>query len=139
LYNELYPIIANKLALSVNQQWAGNPGNLVANATEYEEYLTEHGAGGGFLPEQRTDLYPVWQIWRKPLNSPEKGQAVLVINLSPRPQDVTVSYADVDISLGDAVKAIDVWSGKGVPTDRTATVLKEIEPHGCVFLILTPV
>jgi hypothetical protein len=49
LYNELYPIIANKLALSVNQQWAGNPGNLVANATEYEEYLTEHTAGGWFL------------------------------------------------------------------------------------------
>ena len=46
LYDELYPIIANKQAVSINQQWAGNPGNLVANATEYREYLTEHGAGG---------------------------------------------------------------------------------------------
>ena len=138
LYNELYPIIANKQAISINQQWAGNPGNLVANSTVYREYATEHGADGGFLPEQRTDLYPTWQVWRKPLTTPTKGQAVLVINLSDEPQDVTVRYVDVDAGLGDDVVATDVWTGQQVSVGKSAAVLKGIEPHGNVFLVLKP-
>ena len=138
LYDELYPIIANKQAVSINQQWAGNPGNLVANATEYREYLTEHGAGGGFLPEQRTDRYPVWQIWRKPLRTPAKGQAVLVINLSEEERDVNVTYADIDPSLGDAVLATDVWTGAKVDLPKSVAALKGIGPHGNRFLVLRP-
>lgn len=35
LYDELYPIIANKRVISINQQWAGNSGVLVANSSQY--------------------------------------------------------------------------------------------------------
>ena len=35
LYDELYPIVANKRVISINQQWAGNAGMLVANSTQY--------------------------------------------------------------------------------------------------------
>ena len=37
LYDELYPIVGNRQAISINQQWAGNPGVLVANASDYHE------------------------------------------------------------------------------------------------------
>ena len=107
----------------------------MANATECREYLTEHGAGG-FLPEQRTDRYPVWQIWRKPLRTPAKGQAVLVINEEER--DVNVTYADIDPSLGDAVLATDVWTGAKVDLPKSVAALKGIEPHGNLFLVLRP-
>ena len=97
---------------------------------------TEHGAG--FLPEQRTDRYPVWQIWRKPLRTPAKGQAVLVINLSEEERDVNVTYAEIDPGLSDAVLATDVWTGAKVGLPKSAAQLKGIEPHGNRFLVLRP-
>ena len=142
LYDQLYPIVANKLAISINQQWLGNPGNLVANSSEYHEYYTEHGAGGGVLPEQRTDLYPTWMIWRKPLRTPAGGQAVLVINLSDQLQDVTVMYSAIDPSLGGGgrVEGTDVWSGAKLDlgNNATATTFKGVESHGNVFAVLRP-
>merc|ERR1712050_437295 len=32
VYDQMYPIITNSMALEVNQVWAGSPGVLVANA-----------------------------------------------------------------------------------------------------------
>eukprot|EP01052_Picozoa_sp_SAG31_P004900 SAG31_NODE_208_length_20313_cov_6.143119_17_plen_73_part_00 len=35
LYDELYPIVANRRIISINQQFAGNSGVLTANSSEY--------------------------------------------------------------------------------------------------------
>ena len=49
LYDELYPIVANKRIIDINKQWAGSAGTLVANSSEYFEAATAHGAGGKVL------------------------------------------------------------------------------------------
>ena len=102
--------------------------------------MTEHGAQGGFLPEQVTDLFPAWQVWRKPLHTPAGGQAVLVVNLSNRSQTVTVLFEQVDPSgrLGAAVRATDVWSGAAVGVDEDRAVFPSIAPHDSVFVVLSP-
>jgi hypothetical protein len=56
LYDELYPIIANKRVLSINQQFAGNAGMLVANSSEYFWAPTAHGAGAKIKPGNHSDV-----------------------------------------------------------------------------------
>ena len=37
LYNQLYPIVANRRVIAINQQWAGSAGVLAANSSNYFE------------------------------------------------------------------------------------------------------
>jgi alpha-galactosidase len=137
-YDKLYPIIASKRALSVSQQWAGHPGLLVANSTQYFDAPTAHGASGKISPKHGNVTYPTWQVWRKPLADPKGGQAVLVINLSEEPQDVSFAYEDIDPSLGSSPSATDVWTGGAVPVARSSASFKDIASHDSVFIILAP-
>ena len=41
------PIVTNKLALRVNQEWAGHPGRLIRNSTTTFTAGVAHGAGAG--------------------------------------------------------------------------------------------
>lgn len=128
--------------LSINQQWAGSAGTLVSNSTEYFEAPTAHGAGGKMKPGNKSDVrYPVWQVWHKPLSVPAGSQAVLAVNLSPEPQDVSVMYSELGLPAGASrIKAADAWTGHavtdGIGADRLS--LAAIPSHDSVFLILSP-
>jgi len=127
-YDEVYPIVTNPLALEINQQWAGQPGGLAESAKT------------NFTPHNGTTTvtsFPVWQVWHKPMN-PESGktkEAVLVINLSEEPRNVTLTYSHVQPQLGDSVTATDVWTGKTVETSLKSTVFS-LAPHASRFLVL---
>eukprot|EP00440_Ansanella_granifera_P071257 gb/GFBE01077339.1/.p1 GENE.gb/GFBE01077339.1/~~gb/GFBE01077339.1/.p1 ORF type:complete len:440 (+),score=80.99 gb/GFBE01077339.1/:1-1320(+) len=140
VYDAMYPIVANKRALEINQRWAGWPGSLVKNSTEYFRAKTERGASARAI-NTTTETYPSWQIWSKP--QPRQGnshqEAVLIVNLSPHPQNVTLTYADVSSAFGDRVFATDVWTGKALQLDATQHTFQEIAPHDSHFLMLSSV
>jgi len=46
LLEAAWPIIANEEVLAVSQVWAGHPGRLVANSTEYKVVNCTHGSPG---------------------------------------------------------------------------------------------
>ena len=91
--------------------------------------------------------FPVWQAWSKPLGSGKL--AVLVINISTEPQDVSILYATLGIPVTRgiasknrrAVTAVDAWTGdavgKGV-VGKDGLILAAIPSHDSVFLVLTP-
>ena len=140
LYDLLYPVIANPTALSINSQWAGHAGLLVANSTSYFAAPTAHGASGKINPKHPNVIFPVWQVWRKPLASPAGGQAVLVINLSEKPQDVRVTFAALRLEIppGARVKAVGVWTGAEVHgVDETSIKFAGIASHDSAYVVLS--
>ena len=116
---------------------------LAANSSSYFEAATAHGAGGKIKPGNRSDIvYPAWQAWRKPLARPAGAQAVLLINLSEQPIDITVSYAALGLrpaATGRLVAATDAWTGAAVTAGVGAAGLgmMAIGSHDSVFLVLS--
>jgi len=136
IYDAMYPIVSNPQALAINQQWAGWPGSLVKNASEYFDGDTMHGAQGS-TPEKIS--FALWQIWSKP-QPQQRGlhqEAVLIINLSDEPQDITLVYTDVNTALGTKVTAIDVWTGQGMHVEQSSTIFRNLGPHESRFLLLS--
>jgi hypothetical protein len=53
--------------------------------------------------------FPLWQIWSKPLST--NKHAVLLINLSPNPRDITVNLASLKWNMdGSSISVYDVWT-----------------------------
>ena len=60
---------------------------------------------------------------------------VLVINLSEQARNVTLIYSAVEPSLGDAVTATDVWTGKSLEMAAKSKDFS-LAPHASRFLVL---
>jgi len=127
-YDEVYPIVTNALALKINQEWAGQPGGLAECSGEN---FTTHDV------TTTVTSFPYWQIWHKPLKAIQNKvtAAVLVINLSDGPRNVTLTYAAVESLLGDIVTGIDVWTGESIELGVKSTVFS-LDPHASRFLVL---
>lgn len=54
--------------------------------------------------------FPQWQIWSKPLSTTK--YALLLINLSPDPRDITVNLASLqwNMNVGPSIAVRDVWT-----------------------------
>lgn len=127
-----YPIIGNAMAIAVNQQWAGHPGFLVAEANETVTWQVLHGASNERGPT-KWDA-PVYQIWAKP--QPNGQVAVLCINLGPVARDITFDLAAVGITSEQAA-VTNIWTQAAdgvIQTSRKVT----LEPRDSAFLLLKP-
>ena len=146
-YDEVYPIISNKRALEINQDWAGHPGEPVLDSGAHFEAPTAGGAGARCLTTHtcKNQSFPTWQVWRKPLSTPEGAWAVLALNIAEKPNKVRFQFADIDPQLGSNPTITDVWSGASVacqpanniPADSSCEL--SIGPHAARFLELYPV
>mmetsp|Transcript_19909 Transcript_19909/g.39077 ORF Transcript_19909/g.39077 Transcript_19909/m.39077 type:complete len:454 (-) Transcript_19909:128-1489(-) len=127
---EIWPIISNKLAIAINQEWAGHPGSMVYQTT---------GSQGRAL-----------QVWTKPLSGDRA--ALLILNDNPRgaaPDSIRVDPGLLGISAsGNITSIIDVWSGKEVRKNflredvralkgQSSAIVASIEGHDSVFLVLS--
>jgi hypothetical protein len=83
----VWEIISNTEAIAVNQQWAGQPGRLVASEAAY-------------------------QVWAKQL--PGGDVAVLVLNRGSGPVDVAINASSIAPSLTASSPARDIWKQKNV-------------------------
>jgi hypothetical protein len=139
IYDAVYPIITNELMLAVNQAWAGAPGDIASSSTTTFEMPTAVGADARIAGNE---TFPIWQIWRKPVNLHARQQwAVLLINLSEQRLDIELNFSDVDIVFGDVsqVRIVDAAEpSKPQLVDGPRMVFKGLEKHESKFILINP-
>jgi len=146
-YREAYPIVSNKLALEINQAWAGEAGRLVKQSPgTFVAKTAEHAIDEceqGDLRFCQNITFPTWQLWAKTLPALHYKDgtnyvrvAVLLINLSPTDQILNFQLSDIDVGLAsDPMSATEVWNGS---TTRIDKMLSQMVPsHDSVFLVLS--
>ncbi len=72
----------------------------------------------------------------KPLSS--GSIAVLLINASPSPADLTLPLSTVPGITSTTVTARDVWNHQDLGKFTTEFVAKQVPSHDSVFLVLDP-
>lgn len=77
------------------------------------------------------------QIWQKPLSYNGSKFAVLMLNLHPGVQDISLSMEQLGYSADTLVTLTDVWTGAERASVRGSGVYvaKKIPSHGSVFLV----
>jgi hypothetical protein len=136
------PIVGNKHALAINQDWAGYPGQLLKQSNTSVERYTPIGA---VCEENSTTNLPEWLVYTKPLNTNGGGVAALFINLSDAPVSFELTVTEL-IAAGAPhecdFSVVDVWTG-----NQLQAIVSTINPfktgpvasHDSVFVeFLTP-
>jgi len=77
----VWPIIANKEVIAVNQAWAGHSGSPFKQAEEFVDL------------EGRWPKFPSWQFFYKPVSG--RGIAVFLVNHDNHTQDLTFQFSEV--------------------------------------------
>jgi alpha-galactosidase len=118
LMDAVWPIIANKDAIAVNQQWAGAPGTLA--------------------DEDKDSAGARWQVWAKP--QPDGAVAVLLVNMGDDVFTLSVVPSEFVLGSDGTVAVRDVWNGKDLGRKASATplVFDSVAAHDSIFLVFTP-
>eukprot|EP00040_Diaphanoeca_grandis_P023817 m.130100 g.130100 ORF g.130100 m.130100 type:complete len:411 (+) comp29458_c0_seq1:69-1301(+) len=106
----VWPIIANKEVIAVNQQWEGHPGRSI-NTTVNN-----------------------LQVWAK--LQPHASQAVFIFNNGNNPLNATVALSD--LGLSGKVSVRDVWQHKNLDNISAVITVTMLQPHDSMFFVLTP-
>ena len=117
MLNQVWPIITNKEAIAVNQQWHGDSGRLVAQSAAS---VSLPNCGNGTLCSM-----PQWMVWSKALpplpnaSTPHSSRAaVFLLNNDNIPRNVATSLAAVRGlgACGNAGCAVrSVWEQRDLP------------------------
>lgn len=125
-------IVSNAGAIHVNQAWAGEAGTAVNAATEMFTTSVKHGASGHSTTNA---TFPTWQVWAKALKKDRTEVSVLLINLSPTVQNVTVAAADFGLPTWSG-SVFDVWTGKQVGAIDGIYTALNVPPHSSEFVLV---
>jgi hypothetical protein len=136
-----WPLISNKEALDVNDDWAGFSGSLFKESTELASFSTCHW--GPDAPASEC-MFPAEQYWYKPLSGRDARQsvmAVLLMNNGPTPRNLSFTFNEVPglrSQAGTAFSIFDVWEQKSIVTSQYGSYQSTAVPsHGSVFLKLS--
>ncbi len=125
IMDAIWPIIANKEALAVNQAWAGFSGSVFAEASgEPALHFKEGGSVGA------------WQFWYKPVGGGKV--AVLMMNHAATPATLSLPLATVPgVGSSTSFAVRDIWAQKdlGVMSNNYTVTLNT---HDAAFLMITP-
>ena len=122
---ETFEILKNTEAIAVNQDGLGVQGHRVWSDKGGNKEVD------GDVPEGD------FEVWAGPLMS---GQvAVILLNKSDKPADITASFQDCGLRPNDKVEVRDLWTHKDIGSFTTTYTGKSIPSHGVQFLICTPV
>jgi len=127
--DRVWPVIANKEALAVNQAWAGHSGSPFkesGNLVPVEE-VSENGV-------LKTVLLPSYQFFYKPLD--QERVAVLLVNLMNSTQTLELDVSEVPGLKCSSCHARDIWAHADFSA-AVSKISKEVESHDCLFLILS--
>lgn len=137
----LWPIIANKRALDINTQWAGEAGRLLKrSARDMNVTFCIWNA------RQKKATLPEWAVWSKRLSHPKHGMAVLAVNVADSPQSISLSFEELLSAAGPGVggkkmfEATDVWSGEVIArvSKEMPWQVQHLEPHDSRFVVFAP-
>jgi hypothetical protein len=120
-----WPIISNREAIAVNQLWAGESGNVFAQANTTVDLATY------------TKGVPAWQFLSK-----AQGQgraAVLLVNHGNTSRDLSFEFAAVpSLSCAHAGSCTvrDIWAEKDLGRFKGSFTASGLPPHGSAFLVV---
>ena len=141
--DESWPIIANKEALDVNQDWAGFSGSLFKQS---QELIGLTPCRGTSAPSEC--MFPTEQYWYKPLSGHDARQsvvAVLLMNNDASPRNLSFAFNEVPSLKAQASTSFslfDIWAEKTIVVSQYGGFeAKAVPSHGSVFLKIstTPV
>ncbi len=80
---------------------------------------------------------PDTQIWWKPLSRNGSKFAVLLLNLHPGVQDISLNMKQLGYGADTTVTLTDVWTGneRGIARGNGVYAVRKIPIHGSVFLV----
>ena len=123
IMDAIWPIIANKEALAINQAWAGFSGSVFQEATERAIFFKEGGSVGA------------WQFWNKPVGGGKV--AVLMMNHAATQATLSVALASVPGLTGSSFMVRDVWARKDIGA-MSGNYTVTLDSHDAAFILLTP-
>ena len=152
----LWPVIANERALSINEQWAGEAGRLLKQAST--TFVAPKNLGKDCKPGATSaddeavmnfkppQVFPMWAVWSKRLSDPPHGLAVLAIDVANTTQAVSVSYDELVAggaaggNAGPTLVGTDVWSGAVAARVSSGGAWEEhaLPPHSSKFMVFAP-
>jgi alpha-galactosidase len=129
----VWPIVSNRHAINVNQQWFGDSGRLHNESAELV-MIPNCGSGSSCKKNQ-------WMVWSKAL-PPSDGEgsrvAILLMNNGPTRIEVSTNFDGV-YGLGlcgaPGCSVREVWTQRKLP-DATHTTVA-LDPHDSEFLIVS--
>ena len=122
---ETLTILMNTEAIAVNQDDLGVQGHRVWSNK------------GGNVPVEGDIPSGDIEVWAGPLMS---GQfAVILLNRSTEPADITAKFADCGLREGEVAAVRDIWAHKDIGTFTNEYTGEKVPGHGVKFLILTPI
>lgn len=133
--DRVVPVVTNKRALRVSQTWAGSPGTLLRNSSKTFIAAANHGAGNS---GHTMEVFPTFQIWKKPLTDNNSEVAVLVINLynTTLPEgSAPVTLEELGMSGKDA-DVTEVWSGAMARVVDGKVAVGALKAHESFFAIV---
>lgn len=92
IMDAVWPIIANKEIIAVNQAWAGHSGSPFKNATEFVQLEDYNSLLQGTVTAHE-GATPSWQMFYKPVGGGKI--AVLLLNHDSKATDFTLKFSDI--------------------------------------------
>jgi len=131
--DEIWPIISNTEAISINQAYAGDSGSLFMTSRDTVELRSRDEEDS-----ERT-IVASWQQWSKKLS--DSKAAVLIMNNADSVQEVTLVFKTIPTFEGKGMTEFsirDIWEHTDLGTfDGSYSV--SLESHDSAFLVLSAV
>lgn len=136
IMDAVWPIIANKEAIAVNQAWAGHSGSPFKQASKTVALADFNMVLGGVVTPH-SGAVASWQFFYKPVGGGKV--AVLMMNHDVMSQKLRLNFADVPgFSSQTSCHIRDIWAHQDVPAPNGAYYETEVASHDSAFLVLTP-
>jgi alpha-galactosidase len=144
IMDQVWPIIANKEAISVSQSYAGfSGGPFKTSSTQVVLDSINHAAVQNSMTKEEIKLTgptlaPSFQYLYKPMESGGAKIAVLLMNHGDADADLTLDFADVPDIACTTCNVRDIWRHQDLGAFKGSFVAKAVPTHDCAFLIITP-
>jgi hypothetical protein len=128
IVDAIWPLIANKEAIRVNQAYQGHSGSPFAQS-ERTVVLTE-AAGAKPIAVASSQYY------YKPVSATET--AVLLMNHDTAAQDLTLDFSSIPSVTCTKCKVHCIWMHKDIGTFEGSYTAKAVGGHDAMFFLITP-
>jgi len=160
----IWPIIANREAIAINQAWAGHSGsvfkksgiNIELDAVNYAKLQKYRKVANSEyqVPMRDPMIAPSYEYYYKPLEKHGAKTAVLMMNhghahtrsearkhspfAADQEVDLTLHFKDIPGVSCTRCHVRDVWRKRDLGDFDGSYVAKGVAPHAAPFLVITP-
>lgn len=128
----IWPIIANREAIAINQAWAGESGTLYATFPAQADVLQCLHA-----------TQPCYQLWSKKVDAATGATAVMVMNHAQAASGaLSVAFAQVPslahLPAATKYRVRDVWAHRDLGVFADSVTVDSLAAHDSALLVVTP-